>query len=532
MKILISDPLSEEGIQVLKDVEGFQVDVKTDLESEQLKEIIKDYDSLIVRSATKVTKDIIESAVRLKIIGRAGVGLDNVDLEAATKRGIIVMNSPAGNTISTCEHTLSMLLSLARNIPEANTSLKSGEWKRSKFTGVELFGKVLGVVGLGRIGKEVSKRALSFGMKIIAYDPFLSREVARTLGIEIVELTDLFKRADFITVHTPLTAETRHLISDKEIALMKDGVRLINCARGGIIDETALLRALNSGKVAGAALDVFEKEPPDFSCALFKHKNIVVAPHLGASTEEAQVNVAIEVAQSVRDALLNKGIRNAANYPCLSSEVCDILLPYINLGEKLGMLTAQLFEGRILKLRLKYTGEIIKNDLSPLTMAIAKGILTPVLQETVNYVNAGTLCKERGIEVAELKSEREEDFTNLVTVEVDVEEPGMGVKTHKVAGTLFTNSEPRVVNVDGLYVETIPKGYMLFLENWDKPGVIGNLGLTLGQKGINIAGMTFGRDKPGGKAVSALNIDSAVTSETLEIIKKLDNILSVKLVKL
>lgn len=527
MKILVSDHLSEQGLRILREVKEFKVDVKTDLKPDGLKETVKDYDALIVRSATKVTRDIINAAQKLKVIGRAGVGLDNVDLEAATNKGIIVMNTPAGNTISTCEHTMSMLLALSRNIPVADLSLKSGEWKRSKFMGVELYGKTLGIVGLGRIGTEVSKRAISFGMKVIAYDPFLSKEVAGQLGIELVELKELFKKSDYISAHTPLTDETRHMISEKEIALMKKGVRIVNCARGGIVDEQALLKGLDSGKVAGAALDVFEKEPPDFTCALLKHKNVVVTPHLGASTEEAQVNVAIEICQSVRDALLNKGIRNAANFPCLAAEVCQLLAPYINLGEKLGMLAAQLFEGRIRELRINYTGEIIKYDLSPLTMAIVKGLLAPILQETVNYVNAKNLAKGRGINILESKSEKEEDFTNLISLEVDAEG-----KRRKVAGTLFTNNEPRIVNVDGLYVETIPHGHMLFLENWDKPGVIGNLGTLMGKNKINIAGMTFGRDKPGGKAVSALNIDSPVSAKILGEIKKLDNILSVKLVKL
>ncbi len=527
VKILVSDPLSEEGIKILKEVKDFQVDIKTDLKPDELKAIIKEYHALIVRSATKVTRDIINAASQLKVIGRAGVGLDNVDLEASTNKGIIVMNTPAGNTISTAEHTMSMILALSRNIPAADFSLKAGEWKRSKFMGVELYGKTLGVVGLGRIGTEVSKRALSFGMKVIAYDPFLSKEVANHLGIEVVELAELFTQSDYISVHTPLTDETRHLISDKEFVMMKDGVRIVNCARGGIINEVALLKALDSGKVAGAALDVFEKEPPDSQSPLLKHKNVVLTPHLGASTEEAQVNVAIEVCQSVRDALLDKGIRNAANFPCLAVEVCQLLQPYINLAEKLGLLAGQLFEGRVSELKINYTGEIIKHDISPLTMAIVKGLLSPILQETVNYINAKNLAKERGIKILELKSEKEEDFTNLISVEVAIEG-----KHRKVAGTLFTNNEPRIVNVDGLYVEAIPQGYMLFLENWDKPGVIGGLGTLMGKNGINIAGMTFGRDKPGGKAVSALNIDSAVSSHALDEIKKLDNILSVKLVKL
>jgi D-3-phosphoglycerate dehydrogenase len=527
MKILVSDQLSEEGLKILKEVKEFKVEVKTDLKPDELKEVIKDYDALIVRSATKVTQEIISAALRLKVIGRAGVGLDNVDLKAATGKGIMVMNTPAGNTVSTAEHTMSMLLALSRNIPGADASLKSGQWQRSKFMGVELYAKTLGIIGLGRIGREVAKRAASFDMKVIAYDPFLSKEVANQIGIELVELEELFKRSDYISAHTPLTSETRHLISEKEIALMKKGVRLVNCARGGIIDEEALLKCLDSGKVAGAALDVFEKEPPDFSSPLLKHKNVVITPHLGASTEEAQVNVAIEICESVRDALLNKGVRNAANFPCLAQEVCQLLQPYIILGEKLGMLATQLFEGRVSELKINYTGEIIKYDLSPLTMAIVKGVLSPILQETVNYINAKSLARERGINLLESKSEKEEDFTNLISLELNVEG-----RRRKVAGTLFTNNEPRIVNVDGLYVETIPQGYMLFLENWDKPGVIGSLGTLMGKNKINIAGMTFGRDKPGGKAVSALNIDSPVSAKILDEIRKLDNILSVKLIKL
>ena len=313
IKILVSDALSEEGLKILKDAGQFQVDVNTELKPEALKGVIKDYDALIVRSATKVTREIINAADKLKVIGRAGVGLDNVDLDAATQKGIIVMNTPAGNTISTAEHTLSMILSLSRNIPQANVSTKKGEWKRSKFMGVELYTKVLGIVGFGRIGSEVAKRAFSFGMKVLAFDPFLSREVAESLGVEIVELKDLFERSDYITVHTPLTEETRHMISTKEFAAMKKGVRVINCARGGIIDEAALVAAIKEGKVAAAALDVFEKEPLSPDSELLKLDNIITTPHLGASTEEAQVNVAIEVAEIVRDALLGRGIRNAAN---------------------------------------------------------------------------------------------------------------------------------------------------------------------------------------------------------------------------
>lgn len=527
MKILVSDPLSEEGLKILNETKEFQVDVKTELKPEELKAIIKDYDALVVRSATKVNKDIISAAKNLKVIGRAGVGLDNVDLEAATQKGIIVMNTPAGNTISTAEHTMSMILSLSRNIPQAYASTKKGEWKRSKFMGVELYNKVLGIVGLGRIGSEVARRALSFGMKILAFDPFLSREIAEAMGIDSVELKELLEKSDYITVHTPLTEETKHMISTEEFALMPKGVRIINCARGGIIDEAALVDAIKEGKVAGAAFDVFEKEPIPPESELLKFDNVIITPHLGASTEEAQVNVAVEVAEIVRDALLGKGIRNAANYPCLEAEVCKVLEPYMNLADKMGSFSAQLVEGRFQELNIVYSGEIIQYDLSPLTMALAKGILYPILKETVNFINAVSLAKERGIKIQEAKSSKEGEFVNLIQLEIKTDK-----ESRKIFGTLSSNKQPRIVKVDEYYVELSPVGEMIFIQNLDKPGVIGNLGTLMGKHNINIAAMTFGRDKPGQKAISVLNVDSAISPEILDKIKKLENILSVKVIKL
>lgn len=527
MKLLVSDPLSEEGLNILKAVKEFQVDVKTDLKPETLKEIIGEYDALLVRSATKVTREVIAAAKSLKVIGRAGVGLDNVDLEAATEKGIIVMNTPAGNTISTAEHTMSMILSLSRNIPQANSSTKKGEWKRSKFMGVELYGKILGVVGLGRIGSELAKRALSFGMKILAFDPFLSREIAEKLGVEVVELKDLLERSDYISIHTPLTEETKHMISAKEFALMKKGVRVINCARGGIIDETALVNAVKEGKVAGAAIDVFEKEPLPADSEILKLDNIIVTPHLGASTEEAQVNVAIEVAEIVRDALLGRGIRNAANYPCIEAEVCKLLDPYINLAEKLGIFSAQLVEGRFEELSITYFGDITQYELSPLTMALAKGALSPILKETVNFINAVSLAKQRGIRIKESKSSKEGEFVTLIQLEIKTDK-----ETKKVAGTLSANKQPRIVKIDDYYVEASPAGHMVVIQNWDKPGIIGNLGMIFGKHNINIAAMTFGRQKLGGMATSVLNVDSPVSPEILDKIKNTENILSVKLIKL
>ncbi|MDD5594858.1 MAG: phosphoglycerate dehydrogenase [Candidatus Omnitrophica bacterium] len=523
-KILVSDQLSEEGLKILKEVKEFQVDVKTDLKPEQLKEIIKDYDALIVRSATKVTKDIINAATNLKVVGRAGVGLDNVDLDAATQKGIIVMNTPAGNTISTAEHTVSMILSLSRNIPQANASTKKGEWKRAKFMGVELYNKILGIVGFGRIGTEVAKRALSFGMKVLAYDPFLSKEVAENIGVEVVELKDLFTRSDYITVHTPLTEETKHLISKEQFAIMKKGVRVVNCARGGIIDEIALAEAIKEGKVAGAAIDVFEKEPVAPESELLKLESVVVTPHLGASTEEAQVNVAIEVAEIVRDALLGKGIRNAANYPCLEAEVCKFLEPYISLSEKLGSFCGQLAEGRFQELNISYGGEITQYDLAPLTMALVKGVLFPILQETVNFINATSMAKERGIRIKESKLSREQEFVTLVELELKTDK-----ETIKLAGTLSANKKPRIVKIQDYYVEATPEGEMLVIQNLDVPGIIGSLGTLLGKHNINIAAMSFGRrDKPGGKAISLLNIDTPLSLEILQQIKQIKDILGAK----
>ncbi|MFA5199844.1 MAG: phosphoglycerate dehydrogenase [Candidatus Omnitrophota bacterium] len=527
IKVLVSDALSQEGLNVFKGSKELEVDVKTDLKPDALKEIIKDYDALVVRSATKVTKDIIDAAKKLKVIGRAGVGLDNVDLDAATQKGIIVMNTPAGNTISTAEHTFSMILALSRNIPQANSSMKKGEWKRSKFMGVELYNKVLGIVGFGRIGSEVAKRALSFGMKVLAYDPFLSKQVAESIGIELAELKKVLTESDYITVHTPLTDETRHMISDKEFGIMKKGVRIINCARGGIIDEVALAKAVKEGKVLGAAMDVFENEPLTPDNELLKLDNVVTTPHLGASTEEAQVNVAIEVAEIVRDALLGRGIRNAANYPCLDAEASKILNPYINLGEKMGLFGGQLVEGRTEEVTISYSGTITKYDLSPVTMSIVKGLLTPILKETVNFVNGISLLKQRGIKLLESKSAQEGEFVNLIQLDIKTDK-----ETKSISGTLSGNKQPRIVKIDDYYLELYPIGEMIFIRNLDKPGLIGNLGTLMGKNDINIAAMALGRNKPGDKAISVWSVDNQVDPKIQEKIRKIENILTVKVIKI
>ncbi|MBU4312282.1 MAG: phosphoglycerate dehydrogenase [Candidatus Omnitrophica bacterium] len=525
-RILISDSLAEEGIEILRKVKEFKVDVKLKLPPEELKKIIKDYDALLVRSETKATKEIIESADKLKVIGRAGVGLDNVDLAAASKRGIIVMNTPGGNTISTAEHTMSLILALSRNIPQADVSTKAGKWERKKFMGVELYGKTLGIIGLGRIGAEVAKRAASFGMKILAYDPFLSLDKAKELGVESVEVKDIFKNADYITVHTPLTDETKYIINKKAISQMKDGVRVINCARGGIIDEAAVVEGIKSKKIAGAAFDVYEKEPPKDS-PLIGCENVIITPHLGASTEEAQVNVAIDIANSARDALLGCGIRNAVNVPCVDAELYKILHPHVELGEKMGLLVAQLAGGRISQIDIKYSGDVAKYPVSPITVAIVKGALTPILQETVNYVNSLIVAKERGIKVKEAKSSDLEEYASLITVEIKTDK---GSRT--IEGTLFTKKDARIVKIDEFHVDAIPRGYMIVAHNMDVPGIIGQMGTILGNNGVNIAAMTFGRALPGGKTMSVLNVDSPVPEKVLDEIRKVKNILDAKLIKL
>ena len=527
IKVLIADQLSADGIKILQDEPGLQVDVKTGLSSKDLAQMIEPYEGLIVRSATKVTAEVIAQAKHLKVIGRAGVGLDNVDAGAATKRGIIVMNVPDGNTISTAEHTMSMLLALARRIPQAQAHVRAGLWERSKFVGTELMGKTLGIVGMGKIGAEVAKRAQAFGVRVIAHDPFLSTERAQQLDVQMTDLPSLYKEADFITVHTPLTAETRHLIGAKEIAQMKQGVRLINCARGGIIEEQALADAIKSGHVAGAAIDVFEQEPPPKDHPLLQLDQVVCVPHLGASTQEAQLNVAIDVAKQVADALLGRGIRNAVNMPSVDAKTLAILQPYITLGERLGSLASQLSGGQVAEISVTYVGEMTSHDTSAVTLAILKGILAPMVGENVNYVNASLIAAERGIKVVEAKASRMGEFANLLSLEVRSNSTPLVLQ-----GTLSTRREPRIVTIDRYAVEAAPEGYMLILKNQDKPGLIGALGTLLGQAHINIAGMSNGRDKPGGTAITVVNIDHDVPRDVLERVKKLQHVLDAKLIKL
>ncbi|MBV6341867.1 phosphoglycerate dehydrogenase [Candidatus Magnetobacterium casense] len=521
MRVLISDNISAEGVEILRQA-GLEADVKVGMPKDELIACLSDYDGIVIRSATKLTADVIESTTRLKVIGRAGSGLDNVDKAAATRKGIVVMNTPGGNTITTAEHTMAMMLSLARKVPQATASMKDGKWEKKKFMGVELYNKTLGIVGMGNIGTQVAKKAQGLEMNVIGYDPFLQEELALQMGIKKVSIQELFKNADIITVHTPLTAETKNLINKDSIATMKDGVRIINCARGGIINEQDLHDAIKSGKVAGAAIDVFEKEPPEDS-PLVKLDEVICTPHLGAATVEAQENVALAVAAQVADYLINGTIRNAVNFPSIPADQVSTLKPYIDLAEKLGCFACQFVEDEVKEINIELCGEAAEINDAPVTLAAMKGFLSPILEATVNFVNASVIAKDRGIEVKVTKSEDAGDYNTMLSLKVKTDRA-----EHVLSGTLFSKRDPRIVKVNNFYIEIIPEGIMLFINNNDKPGVIGNIGNLLGQAGINIARMNFGRETRGGRAVSVVSVDSDIGAEMMNQIKGLPNILSVK----
>lgn len=522
MKVLVSDTLSEEGLEILKEA-GLEVIYKPGLSPEELKREIQEVEGLIIRSGTKVTEEVIRNATKLKVIGRAGTGLDNVDIQAANEKGIVVMNVPGGNTLSAAEHTLALLFALARKIPQANQSVKEGRWERKKFMGVELNGKTLGIIGLGRIGNIVAERALCLKMQVLAYDPFVSPEFAAKKGIELVSLEDLYRRADFITIHTPLTKETYHLIDRKALAKMKKGVYIINCARGGIIDEGALYEALVSGQVAGAALDVFEKEPPDPQYPLLKLENVITTPHLGASTIEAQKVVAIEIAKQVVDYLLHGIVRNAVNVPSLSAEALKVVAPVLNLAEKIGLLSAQIAEGAIEEVEITYKGELSKLETKPVTLSLVKGLLTPFLKEDVNYVNALLRAKERNIKITESKTEETEDFTSLISVKIHHTQGETLVE-----GTLFGKKEPRIVRINGFRLDALPEGHMLYIFNEDKPGVIGKIGTILGKHKLNISRMYVGQDPMKKRNVILLSLDQPPHEEALRELQGEESVYLVK----
>ncbi len=520
-KVLISDNLSEEGVEIFKKTPGIEVDVRTKMTADELKAVIKDYDALVIRSATKVTQEIIDLAGRLKVVGRAGIGLDNVDIPAASRRGIVVMNTPGGNAVTTGEHAISMMLSLVRFIPQATASMKAGKWEKSKFTGHELMNKTLGVIGLGRVGSIVADRALGLKMKVIAYDPFISPETAEKSGFTLASVDEIFQTADFITVHTPLTKETRGLINAAAFAKMKKGVYVINCARGGIIDEKDLYDALVSGKVAGAALDVFMEEPTK-NMDLIGLDNVICTPHLGASTDEAQINVAVAVAEQVSAYLTTGEIKGAVNFPSVSAEILSVIRPYLTLAEKLGKFEAQLVSGGIEELTVEYSGEILNYNVAPITISLLKGLLTPILNEGVNYINAPFVAKERGIRVIETKSSEVKDYTSMISVTVKTAK-----ETILAAGAIFGRQEPRIVRINKFTVEVIPEGRMLVLYNTDKPGVVGNIGTILGQNAVNIARFHLSREQVDGQAMVVLGTDSVVSPDVIDKLRKLPHVISV-----
>ncbi|MGE5598463.1 MAG: phosphoglycerate dehydrogenase [Bacteroidota bacterium] len=523
MKVLVLDGVAEAGVDILRQA-GLETEIKGTPGKDELLSIIGEYDALIVRSQTKVTAEVIAAGARLKVIGRAGVGVDNVDVPAATQRGIIVMNAPDGNTISTAEHTVAMILALSRNIPAAVASLKAGRWDRKSFIGVEVRDKILGIIGLGRIGAEVARRMQAMGMSILAYDPFLAEDRASKLGVTMATIDQIITRADYITVHTPLTPETRGLLGREAMARMKKGVRLINCARGGIIDEDALVEAIQSGQVAGAALDVYNEEPP-LNRKLIELPQVICTPHLGASTEEAQVNVAIDVATEMAKALRGEAFKNAVNIPSVRPEVMALLKPFIPLAEKIGLLLAQLDGERIGSLEASYLGEIAAQDVTPLTTALLAGFLRPVLGEEVNIVNAPILAKERGLKVVERKAEAPEDYTSLIRVKVETDK---GARV--AAGTFLRQNDERIVEIDGYFFEVTPTGYMLVAVHRDQPGVIGRVGTILGDAGINIAFMQVGRKNAGGRAIMVLSVDNIVPEAVLARVAKVEGVEEVRLV--
>jgi D-3-phosphoglycerate dehydrogenase len=521
-RVLVSDKLSETAVQIFRD-RGVEVDYKPDLgkDKDALLAAIPDYDGLAIRSATKVTPKIIAAANRLKVIGRAGIGVDNVDIPAATGRGIVVMNTPFGNAITTAEHAISMMMALARQIPEANSSTRAGKWEKNRFMGVELFAKTLGVIGCGNIGSIVADRALGLKMKVIAYDPYLSPERALEIGVEKVELDEIFKRSDFITLHTPLTDKTRNIINRENLAKCRKGVRIVNCARGGLVDEDALYEAMMAKHVSGAALDVFEVEPAT-SHKLFELENVVATPHLGASTSEAQENVALQVAEQMADYLMTGAVTNALNMPSISADEAPRLKPFVVLAEKLGSFAGQLTDASISGIVIEYAGDVGDMNTRALTSAALAGVLSAQLG-LINMVSAPVVARERGIKVDEVKQTQRGAYETYIrlTVKTDKYE-------RSVAGTVFSDGKPRIIQVKGIELEADFGKHMLYITNNDKPGFIGNIGTLMGNASINIACFHFGRVAPGGDAIGIVEVDGAVPDSVLEAVNKLPNVKQVK----
>ena len=519
-KVLISDKMSPLAEATFKE-RGVDVDYRPGLAKDELIKIIGDYDGLAIRSSTKVTPNVLKAAKNLKVVGRAGIGVDNVDVAAATASGVVVMNTPFGNSITTAEHAIAMMMALVRQIPQANASTHAGKWEKSKFMGMEITGKTLGLIGCGNIGSVVAERALGLKMKVVAYDPFLAPERAADLGVTKAELDEVFERADVISLHTPLTDQTRGIVGAEAFKKMKDGVRIVNCARGGLVDEAALLKALDSGKVAGAALDVFEVEPAKEN-PLFGHDNVICTPHLGASTSEAQVNVALQVAEQLSDYLLTGGVTNALNMPSLSAEEAPKLKPYMQLVEEVGGFAGQLTEHGLKRVMIEYEGHVAELNTKPLTAVLLEGLLSP-LMDTVNMVNAPVIAKERNIQVTEVKHDREGDYQTLIKLTVETEK-----QTRTVSGTLFANQAPRIVEVNGVRLEAELAPNMLYVINDDKPGFIGALGSLLGYNGVNVATFALGRRIEGEEAVALVAVDQPMQDIVLDQVAALAHVRQAK----
>jgi D-3-phosphoglycerate dehydrogenase len=525
--ILITDDLSPQAITRLEAAGDASFDVVRSPSPEKLREIIPAYDALIIRSSVRVDADLLATTSRLQVIGRAGVGLDNVDIDAASLRGVIVMNTPGANTIATAEHTLAMLLALCRHIPHAHASVRAGKWARSEFLGVQLYRKTLGIVGLGRVGAQVAQRAQAFGMTVIAFDPYISDDVARGLKVTLVDLDELLPRSDFITLHTALTPETRGLLDAQAITRMKPGVRLVNCARGTLVDEVALIEALRSGRVAGAALDVFADEPLAGDSPLCTLPNVVLTPHIAASTVEAQRDVGTQIVDQVLAALRGEDFRNAVNMPVVDAGVFRMLNPYLLLAEKLGSLQMQLAEGRIKRVEVEFQGEEVADHVKPLTVALLKGLLDPITDQPVNYISAPHLAMQRGISVSETRGLPIPTYSNLLSCHA-LWDGGERL----ISGSLLGHEFPRVVQIDTFRIDAQPEGIILVMESIDVPGVIGNVGTLLGRHSINIAEWRLGRIAPGGQALSFINLDSPASPEVLAELIQLQGVTRVRQVKL
>ena len=524
-KVLVSDALAAQGLEILRQARGIDVVDRPGVSPEELRELVRDVEGLVIRSGTKVTADVLAQAEKLRVIGRAGIGVDNVDVPAATDRGVVVLNTPEGNNITTAEHAIALLVALARHVPQATASMKAGRWEKKRFTGLELYNRTLGVVGIGNIGRIVALRAKGLGMKVIACDPHVSAEAAARLDVKLVSFDELLAQADAISVHVPRTKETIGLIGRAAFEKVQPGVLIINAARGGIVDEEALLEALDSDKVGGAALDVFSQEPPPADHPLLQHDRVICTPHLGASTEQAQVNVSVAVAEQVRDYLLQGIVRNAVNVPSISPELFEQVKPYVILGEKLGRFQGQLCPGAIDQIEVEYAGEVAQLDVAPITIAVLKGLLEP-FSDRVNMVNASVIAQDRGIKVVESKASRPHDFASGITVQIK------GCVERLIGGAVFHGNQPRIVRIDDFMLEAIPEGPTIFLTNHDQPGVVGTVGTILGEEGINISRMQLALVRERQQAAMLVNVDSAPAERVMDRLRGIPHVIQAQLVEL